>query len=193
VKRVELTVMFIDIAGFTSLTQHSEPEEISTLLDEIYQATMQELFRYQGTLDKFIGDGVMAYFGAPKTIQEKEKQAARAALAIKARIDEANTVWNQKYGKKIQMRCGIATGYVTAGYFGGKKYATYTIIGKTVNLASRLEARAKVGQILIDAHTANRINNDFILIELEPVQFKGISYPITSWDLDRENELNDKG
>ena len=186
VRRVELSVMFIDIAGFTSLTQHSEPEEISTLLDEIYQTTMQELFRYQGTLDKFIGDGLLAYFGAPKTIQEKEKQAARAALAIRARIDEANSIWNKKYGKKIEMRCGIATGYVTAGYFGGKKYATYTIIGKAVNLASRLESFAKVGQILIDSHTFNRINNDFILEELKPIGLKGISYPVNSWELVKE-------
>ena len=183
VKRVELSVMFIDIAGFTSLTQHSEPEEISTLLDEIYQTTMQELFRYHGTLDKFIGDGLLAYFGAPKKIHEKEKQAARAALAIRARVDEANSVWNKKYGQKIQMRCGIATGYVTAGYFGGKKYATYTIIGKAVNLAARLETNAKVGQILIDSHTSNRINNDFTLEQLGPIELKGIAYPVNTWEL----------
>jgi len=186
VRRVELSVMFIDIAGFTSLTQHSEPEEISTLLDDIYQTTMQELVCHQGTLDKFIGDGLLAYFGAPETIQEKEKQAARAALAIRARIEEANNVWNKKYGKKIQMRCGIATGYVTVGYFGGKKYATHTIIGKSVNLAARLEASAKVGQILVDSHTATRINNDFILEQLDPIRVKGITYPVNSWDLVRE-------
>jgi adenylate cyclase len=186
VRRVELSVMFIDIAGFTSLTQHSEPEEISTLLDDIYETTMQELVCHQGTLDKFIGDGLLAYFGAPKTIQEKEKQAARAALAIRARIEEANNVWNKKYGKKIQMRCGIATGYVTVGYFGGKKYATHTIIGKSVNLAARLEASAKVGQILVDSHTATRINNDFILEQLDPIRVKGITYPVNSWDLVRE-------
>ena len=81
------------------------------------------------------------------------------------------------------MRCGIATGYVTSGYFGGKKYATYTIIGKAVNLAARLESCAKVGQILIDAHTANRINNDFILKPLEPIELKGIAYPVNTWDL----------
>ena len=185
VKRQEVSVMFIDIAGFTAFTDTSEPEEISDFLEVFYQAMMEELSQHSGTLDKFLGDGVLAYFGAPDELPDKECKAASAALAIQKRFGQISAEFVQRGGPILNIRCGITTGYVTVGYLGGEKYAAYTVVGRPVNLASRLQTAAQPGQTLLDKHTAAKLEGVFDLTKLGEIQVKGVTKPVEVFALGR--------
>ncbi len=161
VKKVEVTVLFADLVDFTRYTQQTEPQRVSEFLARFYSEAIAILNDHQGTLDKFLGDGILAYWGAPEPIQDKEARAIEAAHALNALADRLSEERTARGEPPVSIRCGLATGEVAAGYFGDHRHAAYTIIGSAVNLAARLQAKAQPGGILADDLTAERLPTDF--------------------------------
>lgn len=176
--RRELSVLFADVAGFTERAGRSEPEEIADFLSAFYESSLAEIHRRGGTLDKVLGDGVLAYFGAPRQLAEKERCAVETALALVEKAGDLSRRLADCGRDELAIRCGIATDYVTRGYFGGERYAAYTVIGRAVNLAARLQQRARPGEVLVDLHTAARIETVFETEAMEPLALKGIRDPV---------------
>lgn len=177
-RRAELSVLFIDVAGFTAFTEGQEPETLSAFLDRFYELAMEELFKQGGTLEKFMGDGLLAYFGAPNPLPEKERCAIAAAIAIRDRFAALDAERVASGGAPLAIRCGIATGWVAVGYFGGGNRGTYGVIGRSVNLAARIQGHAEPGGILVDRATAARLEGVVATRALEPIQLKGIGKPV---------------
>jgi adenylate cyclase len=186
VQRREISVMFVDVAGFTELTDRSEPEEIAEFLAMLYPVAMRVLEANHGTLDKFLGDGILAYFGAPDDLPAKEQWAVRAALALQEGFGEVAQAMREKGRGDLAIRAGITTGFVTVGYLGGRDRAAYTIVGRPVNMAARLEAAAPPGGVLVDRKTAASADDAFELEETQPLELKGIAKPVPAWRVIRE-------
>jgi adenylate cyclase len=181
VKRIELSVLSVDIAGFTAFADRAEPEEVSEFLALFYQTAMEELVNHKATLDKFTGDGLLAYFGAPEPVENKEHLAVATAVAIQERFRHISEDLVQHGKPQLRLRCGVASGRTTVGYFGGEKHATYTVVGRAVNLAARLQNHAEPGQILVDKQTAARLKGMVELQQLDAIQVRGIDRPVEVW------------
>lgn len=189
--REEITVLFVDIAGFTSLSEVIEPEELSEFLTVWYEEAMAVLVENHGTLDKFLGDGVLAYFGAPEPLPDKVAWAARAAIGLQERFEMIADKLS-KSRKTLKIRAGLCTGYATVGYLGGDRFAAYTILGRAVNMAARLEQNAVPGQIAIEKKTWAHLEDRFVMEPLEPITAKGIDRPIEAWRLVREKTTSER-
>lgn len=165
-KRLTVSVLFTDIRGFTSLSERLNPSELSDLLNRHYFSPLDNIiFSHNGTLDKHIGDSIMGIFGAPVGGGDDADRAVQAALAIREEIAGINeTIPN--VDRRIAIGIGIATGDVMAGIFGSPRKKEYTVLGATVNLASRLENLARANQILVCGETARIVDN---LVNLEKV------------------------
>jgi adenylate cyclase len=165
-KRVNVSVLFTDIRGFTSLSERLNPSELSDLLNRHYFTPLDNIiFRHNGTLDKHIGDSIMGIFGAPVGGEDDAGRAVQAALAIREEIAGINEKIPDPE-RRIAIGIGIATGDVMAGIFGSPRKKEYTVLGATVNLAKRLENLARANQILICGETARIVGN---LVNLEKV------------------------
>lgn len=150
----EVTVLFADIRGFTTLSEKKEPQEIVSLLNSYFERAVDTIFKHNGTLDKFIGDGIMAFFGAPNSSKSDPVNAILTAIAMQREVQLLNEELEVSGAKhKLEIGIGINTGKVTAGYIGSKLRTDYTVIGDTVNIAARLESNARAGQILIGEQT----------------------------------------
>lgn len=182
--RKKLTIFFSDLAGFTETTDKMEPEDLTNLLNS-YLSEMSEIAdQYGGTLDKYIGDGIMIFFGDPesKGVREDALACVRMAVAMQQRLDELNSKWQSEgVNATLKLRIGIHTGYAAVGNFGSESRMNYTIVGGAVNLASRLEGQADVGGILISADTYNLVKDDIPCERRGEIKVKGISYPIETF------------
>jgi adenylate cyclase len=156
--RREVTVLFCDIRGFTATSELLQPEEVVELLNEFYELMIETTFKYDGTLDKFLGDGVMAVFGAPLYRPDHALMAAKAALAMQAGIRELSARRVRTGRPPVSVGIGLNTGEVIAGTVGSDTRMEYTVVGDSVNLAARLEGCAVPGQILVSAETYARLN-----------------------------------
>ncbi|OYT69940.1 MAG: hypothetical protein CFK52_12490 [Chloracidobacterium sp. CP2_5A] len=144
-----VTTMFADIRGFTTLSERKSPQEIVAILNNYFERAATAIFRHGGSLDKFIGDGIMALFGAPQPSDRDPVNAVQAAIALQDVIQQVNAdLRGQGADLQLSIGIGINTGEVTAGYIGSKLRTDYTVIGDAVNLAARLESNAKPGQVL---------------------------------------------
>jgi adenylate cyclase len=156
--RRDVTVLFCDIRGFTATSELLQPEEVVELLNEFYELMIETTFKYDGTLDKFLGDGVMAVFGAPLYRPDHALMAAKAALAMQAGIRELSARRVRTGKPPVSVGIGLNTGEVIAGTVGSDTRMEYTVVGDSVNLAARLESCAVPGQILVSADTYARLN-----------------------------------
>ena len=185
-QRKKLTVFFSDIAGFTAITERLESEELSALLNQ-YLTEMSEIaLEYGGTIDKFIGDAIVVFFGDPESRGTKADADAcvRMAIAMQARMSELKKEWlDLGLEDTFDLRVGINTGYCTVGNFGSVDKMDYTIIGGEVNLAARLEATADVGGILISNETHALVKNWVDAGEGEAIVVKGFSRPVKTFFL----------
>ena len=174
-RRIEATVMFADIRGFTSLAESKPPEETIDLLNNWYALMFDAITAQGGVVNQMIGDGLLALFGAPATLPGRELAAVRAALEMVELVELLNADRASIGKPTIAIGIGIATGPMIAGYTGTQQRATYTCIGDTVNLASRMESHTKVAgrAILIDAQTAAALEGRLGLQPLGAVQFRG--------------------
>jgi class 3 adenylate cyclase len=181
-RRRKLTVFFSDIAGFTEASEKMEPEDLTQLLNH-YLAEMSEVaLGYGATIDKYVGDAIMIFFGDPETRGTREDAVAcvEMAIAMQRRLGELATIW-RGMGIEQPLRCrmGIHTGYCTVGNFGSEERMDYTIIGTTVNLAARLEEQALPGGILISYETWAQVRDQILCEEAGSIQLHGLPYPVS--------------
>ena len=182
--RKKLTVFFSDIVGFANETEGVEPEDFTFILNGYLNRMAQVVSKHGGTLDKFIGDAVLVFFGDPESNGVAEDAAACVwmALEMKEAIVELNREWLTKGIRQgFEVRMGISTGFATVGNFGSDERMDYTIIGKQVNLANRLQAAAQAGEILIGEETWLLVRDVFRCVAKKPVQAKGFERPIQTY------------
>jgi adenylate cyclase len=174
-KYVDTTVMFSDIRSFTTITESQSPADTIDLLNTYYTLMFEAISGHGGVVNQMVGDGLMAVFGAPLPLENKEEQAVRAALEMIEMIELFNLDRAAQGKPQVRIGIGIATGAVIAGYTGTIRRATYTCVGDTVNLAARLEAHTKVvGQpILIDEATRLKLSSAIRVDDEGSVQLKG--------------------
>ena len=184
--RKKLTVFFSDIKGFTELTDTMEAEALTGLLNSYLDEMSSIALQYGGTIDKFIGDAIMVFFGDPETRGEKEDALACVQMAIDMResIKKLRRTWrDQGIAKPLHIRVGINSGHCTVGNFGSDARMDYTIIGGQVNLASRLESAAGVDQILISEETYTLIRDQVACTRKDAIQVKGIAHPVQTYEV----------
>ncbi|MGB8507610.1 MAG: adenylate/guanylate cyclase domain-containing protein, partial [Pyrinomonadaceae bacterium] len=150
-----VTVLFADIRGFTRISEHAPPEQVVRLLNRHFSAMSEIIFARGGTLDKYLGDGLMALFGAPQASPDDACNAVSAAVEMQREMEIINEGLSAENLGEIHIGVGLHTGVATVGYIGSERRSEYTAIGDTVNLASRLEANALPGQILLSEATAS--------------------------------------
>ncbi len=192
-KVYDVSILFTDLANFTGVSEKMSPEELQRLLTEYFDEMMQILSNENATLDKFIGDAIMVFFGCPVADSMHPVQACRGAIKMQKRLKELNEKWKGEGLPEIRMRVGINSGEVIAGNMGTEKIFNYTILGDNVNLASRLEGvNKKYGtDVIISEFTLDRIVKEsggmeeipFVLRELDSIRVKGKSEPVSIFEL----------
>jgi class 3 adenylate cyclase len=185
-KRKKLTICFSDIAGFTETTDNLESEELTNVLNHYLTEMSVIALQYGATIDKFIGDAILLFFGDPesKGVAEDAKACVMMAIAMQRRMRELEQEWRKRgLLRPFRIRMGIATGFCTVGNFGSRDRMDYTIIGNEVNLAARLQAAAEPGSILL-SHETNALVDGLILTEEQPpITVKGFPKPISGYKL----------
>jgi adenylate cyclase len=181
--RREVTVLFCDLRGFTALAERLPPEEVVLLLNQFYTLAIDTTFKHGGTLDKFLGDGVMAIFGAPTRNPEHAGQAVRAALAMQAAVADLADKRVREGKPPVAVGIGVSAGEAVAGTVGTEDRMEYTVVGDSVNLAARLEAEARAGQILISGPTHDRVRGQFHVRSLGIVRVKGKEEPVEAFEV----------
>lgn len=179
----EVAILFSDIRGFTSLSERMNPREVVTMLNEYYTRMIDVLFENDGTLDKTIGDAIMAVFGAPVSDPDCAVKAVRTALGMMEELGRFNAERQAKGLEPIQIGIGVNTGVVVAGNLGSVKQLSYTVIGDEVNLASRMCSAAKAGKVLITEATWRKVKWQFEFERLEPITVKNVSNPVQVYEV----------
>jgi adenylate cyclase len=172
-ERRDVTVLFCDMRGFTSLSERLSPEEVVLVLNEFYTLMIDTTFKQDGTLDKFLGDGVMAIFGAPILHPDHSIRAIRTAIAMQAGVAELSRKRVQEGKAPVAVGIGVSAGEAVAGTVGTEDRMEYTVIGDSVNLAARLESSAKPGQILISQRTYQNVEGMVTVQPLGAIKVKG--------------------
>ena len=190
-KRKYLTVFFSDIKGFTELTDTVETEALTQILNEYLDIMSGIVIKHGGTIDKYIGDSIMVFFGDPAS-QGKSQDAMRCikmAIEMKEEMSRLRIKWrNDGISKPFHIRMGINSGYCTVGNFGSKNRLDYTIIGGVVNIASRLESQANLDQILMSSETYILVKDEIACLKKEEILVKGISHAIQTYEAIAERE-----
>jgi len=169
----EVTLLFSDIRGFTSMSESRAPEEIVRMLNEYFELMVDVIFKYEGTLDKFVGDEVIALFGAPVPMKNAEVKAVQCALDMMRVLSEWNRTRAAEGQHEITVGIGINTGLVVTGAIGSSRALQYTAIGDAVNVASRLCGAAQAGQVLLSEATFRKVQGDVAAVPLPPIRVKG--------------------
>ncbi len=178
-ERKRISVLFADVVGFTALSENLDPEDVTAIMNRLFDVLTTAVTRFGGTVDKYSGDAVMALFGAPQALENHEEMAVRAALAMQ----EAAAAYSERLAAerdlRLQLRIGVNTGPVLAALVGGMDRKRYTVMGDTVNLASRLEHASLPGRVLISAATARPLHAIFSFEPPQQITVKGKTEPIT--------------
>jgi adenylate cyclase len=178
----EVTVLFADIVGFSTRTEGMQPREVARLLNSFFSEMVDIIFEHEGTLDKFIGDAIMAIFGAPNDLADHAARAVQCAAAMNAHLARRNVGATEK--EQIRIRIGINSGVAVAGDIGSERRVDYTVVGNTVNVASRLEAFvAKPGDIVIGESTHGSLRGRFPTQFLGEQTLKGILRPVKAYQV----------
>ena len=185
-QRKRLTVFFSDLVGFTETTERLESEDLTRLLNQYLTEMTNIAMAYGATVDKYIGDAIVIFFGDPDTLGVKEDamQCVKMAVAMQKRMKELERVWQESgVEQPLRSRIGINTGLCTVGNFGSDERMDYTIIGGGVNLAARLESACEPGEILLSYETYAHVKNVVECNEREQINVKGISAPVTTFQV----------
>jgi class 3 adenylate cyclase/tetratricopeptide (TPR) repeat protein len=188
-ERKNVTVLFADIAGFTAMSEKLDPEDVTNLMNGCLRMLADVVVRYEGYVDKFIGDCIMAIFGAPIAHENHPELAVRAAIAMHKEMEEYNKKLPTKIDKKLALHTGINSGMVIAGGVGSDMKMEYTVMGDTVNLASRLESIAKDGQIFVSGYTYNLTRHLFEFLHHDPIKVKGKQAPVAVYEVLKAKNL----
>jgi adenylate cyclase len=180
-----LTVMFSDIRDFTTLSEGLTPDELVNLLNQYLSAMTDILFRNLGTLDKYIGDAIMAFWGSPFPQPDHAARACTCALEMIASLDELNRKWTDQGGRPIAIGIGLNTGPVNVGNMGSDKRLAWTVMGDNVNLASRLEGMTKQyrSRVIISESTYDQVADHFVAREVDRIRVKGKKLPVVIYEL----------
>jgi adenylate cyclase len=178
--RRDICYVFLDLRGFTAFTDAAEPEEVQAVLHEFHAAMGALITEYDGTLDRFAGDGILIFFNDPLPIESPGPRAAAMALAMRERFAPLRTGW-LKQGYDLDLGIGIAKGFATLGAFGFEGRFDYTAIGGVVNLAARLCSEAQPGQILIDRRMRAVLDDDWECEAVGPLPLKGYAQPVPAF------------
>lgn len=183
-ERKKLTIFLSDIKDFTSTTENMQPEDLTALLNH-YLTEMSEIaLRYGATIDKYIGDAMLVFFGDPETkgVKEDARQCIAMAFEMQERLRELADEWRDLgYERPFKVRMGISTGFCNVGNFGSEVLMAYTIIGGEVNLAARLEQIAEPGGVMLSQETYTHVKDLVTAKKLEPIEVKGIQRPVTPY------------
>ena len=186
-QRKLLTIFFSDLEGFTELTERLEPEVLTELLTHYLTEMSKIALRWGGTIDKYIGDAIMIFFGDPASKGEKSDavNCVRMAMEMVDQLAEVRAIWKDKgLALPLNARMGIHTGICTVGNFGSEDRLDYTVIGNGVNLASRLESNAKPNSILISEDTYLYVRSEINCSKNNTIKVKGVSYPVQTYKVE---------
>ena len=182
-RKSEITIMFSDIKSFTTYSSTMTPEEISTTLNEYFEAMTDIVFKYGGTVDKFIGDGLMVFYGAPEPQEDHALRCVKAAIEMQLKCRELKAKWEPVGRLPLRIRIGINTGEVVVGDLGSARRMEYTVLGSDVNLAQRLESNAPVEGIMISASTYRHVKDKVQIRPLAPIKVKGLEEAVTVYEV----------
>jgi adenylate cyclase len=189
VRELEATVLFADLVGFTTMSESMAPRDVATLLNAYFSTMTDVVFAHEGTLDKFIGDCIMAIFGAPISSEDHALRAVRAALEMRVALQDFNA--SRPGGTPLNFRIGINTGSVVAGDIGSLRRMEYSVLGSTVNAAARLQTEvAEPGQIVIGEGTRQHLGGAFECRKIGDVKVKGLRAPLPCYEVIREVSEN---
>lgn len=185
-KRQEITVFFSDIVGFTSLTERLEPEQLAMIMSDYFTKMSEICDKWGGTLDQFIGDAIIIFFGAPESTGTKNDAAK--AIGMTLEMSEALHLLRQSWSQQglnldFQVRMGLSTGFSHVGNFGAADRLHYTALGNVVNEAARIQELGKAGQILLSQDTYAHIKDNYDCNEYDKVTLKGYSHKLTLYEL----------
>ena len=183
IRRRDLSVLFTDVRGFTSISEEIEPEDLVELLNAFLTEMTQAVFDEGGTLDKYLGDGLMAFFGDPIPYDDHADRAVRAALSMHERLARVQQRWFALGQRPLSIGVGIASGFVTVGAIGSPERLEYTVIGNNVNLAARLVSAAGPGEILCNARTAAAVERWALVHERGPETIRGRARPVNVFEI----------
>jgi class 3 adenylate cyclase len=172
-ERKQVTVLFADVAGFTTLAEQLDPEVVHDMINRCFAGITAEVHRFEGTINQYTGDGVMALFGAPLAHEDSPRRAVHAALGIQCALRDIAQSLQAERGLRLQMRIGLHTGLVVVGKIGDDLRMDYTAVGDTTNLAARLQQMAQPGSVLISAATHQRVAGFFDTRDLGELSVKG--------------------
>nr|WP_171505271.1 adenylate/guanylate cyclase domain-containing protein [Acinetobacter haemolyticus] len=184
-KRKKLTIFFSDIQGFTELSETLIPDDLAFLLND-YLSHMTEIAKqYEATVDKFMGDAILIFFGDPNSqgSEQDAKSCVEMAIAMRQQMKLLRERWKKMGYPALHIRMGISTGYCHVGNYGASHRMAYTIVGRDVNLAARLQSAAEVDEILIADDTHQLIKNEFLCVPKVPIYLKGIQGPVKTWQV----------
>ena len=182
--RRDITVVFLDLRGFTAFAETSEPEEVMGVLREYHAAMGRVILEHEGTLERFTGDGMMIFFNDPVPVPDGPERAVRMAIAMRERVDELLVKWRRR-GYDLDFGIGIAEGYATIGAIGFEGRVDYGAIGTVTNLAARFCGEAKPGQILISQRVVSAVERLVEIEELGGLTLKGFSKPVPAFNVVR--------
>ena len=184
-KRKKLTVFFSDIKGFTDLSDSLDPDLLAELINDYLSAMTEIALKYGGTIDKFIGDAILIFFGDPESdgLKNDASKCLSMAIAMQNKVAELDRNWQEDRGitEGLKVRMGISTGYCTVGNFGSVQRVDYTVLGSTVNLASRLESICQPNKILVAPETKTLLEKEFKFEAQDAVELKGLNMPVTPY------------
>jgi class 3 adenylate cyclase len=188
-ERKLVTVFFADVANYTAISEKLDPEEVHQIMDGCFKILMDEIHKYEGTINQFTGDGVMALFGAPVAHEDHAQSACHAALAIQKALGKYGEGLRDDHGIDFKMRIGLNSGNVVVGSIGDDLRMDYTAIGDTTNLASRMEGMAKPGQSMVSQNTYILTRDFFEFKPLGKVEVKGKKEALESYELIKPSEV----
>ncbi len=180
-QRKELTILFSDIKDFTTYSSVLSPDRIRAFLNEYFESMVDVVFTHHGTVDKYIGDGLMVFFGDPEPLPDHALRAVQAAIAMQEKTHLLREKWVAEGGFPVQIRVGISTGEVVVGNMGSSRRLSYTVLGSTVNLAKRLESSAPVDGILMSERTYELIRPFDGAHSFGEIRVKGFKDPVRTY------------
>jgi class 3 adenylate cyclase/CheY-like chemotaxis protein len=180
--RSEITAVYCDLRGFTSFAETAEPEEVMSVLREYHEALGDLVFRFEGTLEHFAGDGLLVFFNDPIPCPDAPERAVRMAVAMRGRVAELADGWKRR-GHELGFGVGIAQGYATLGRVGFEGRYDYAAIGTVTNLSARLSSMAAAGQILVTQRVVTGASEVAVTRSLGPLELRGITRPVEVFDV----------
>jgi len=182
-ERKQVTVLFVDVSGFTSMSERLDPEDVHRVMTRGFELMLAEVHRFEGTVNQFLGDGIMALFGAPIAHENHAQRAVHAALGIRKALETYQEELQRKRGITFQVRQGLNTGLVVVGSIGSDLRMDYTAVGDTTNISARLQQAADPGRIVVSEATHRLVEGYFFTRPLGALVLKGKSEPVSAWEV----------